>query len=298
MAVMPTRHVLIAVLVAVTWGVNFVVIHVGLDAFPPLLFVALRFTLVAFPAVFFVGRPGVGVKWVLLVGTFMSMGQFAFVFTSIDQGLPAGLASLVLQLQAVFTVLLAVALLGERLRPGQVIGGLVAFVGIGVIGAGRDGDVPLLALGLCVAGALSWGIGNVANKRARPDKPLALLVWSSLVPPIPLTLMSIATEDPGSATLDASGALALLYVVVLSTFFGFGAWTWLLRRHPASTVAPFTLLVPPVGILSAWVALGERPNAAELAGGAIVLAGLAVTTRASAARPVAQLVTEPQGSLA
>ena len=295
---MPARHALLAALVAVTWGVNFVVIDVGLDSFPPLLFVALRFALTALPAVFLVGRPGVGVKWVLLVGTFMSMGQFAFVFTSIDQGMPAGLASLVLQLQAVFTVLLAVALLDERLKPGQVLGGAIAFAGIGVIAVGRAEGVPLFAFGLCVAAALSWGIGNVCNKQAKPDKPFALLVWSSLVPPIPLAALSLATEDVGSATLDLSGVLALGYVVVLSTFFGFGVWTWLLRRHPASTVAPFTLLVPPVGIASAWAALGEVPTSAEVVGAAIVLVGLVLNARAGAPPRAARAMADPQGSLA
>jgi O-acetylserine/cysteine efflux transporter len=107
-------------------------------------------------------------------------------------------------------------------------------------------------------------------------------VWSSLVPPVPLLGLSLLTESGvGEAftTLDASGLLALAFVVVASTFAGFGTWTWLLARHPASQVAPFTLLVPVVGIAAAWVALGEVPTAAELAGGAVVPAGLALTVR-------------------
>src|SRR5918997_1765453 len=152
---MPRRHVAIATLVAVIWGVNFVVIHVGLDSFPPLLFAGLRFSLVAL-ALPFVPRPGVPIKWVLAVGVFLSAGQFGLLFVGMDQGMPAGLASLVLQLQAVFTLPLAVSLLGERVAPGQIAGAAIAFVGIGVIAGGRAEHVPLVAVLLTVGAAASW----------------------------------------------------------------------------------------------------------------------------------------------
>jgi O-acetylserine/cysteine efflux transporter len=278
---MPRRHVLVAIAVAAIWGVNFVVIHVGLEHFPPLLFAALRFILVAL-ALPFVPRPGVPVKYVIAVGLFMSAGQFGFLFLGIDKGVPAGLASLVLQLQAAFTVGLAVLLLGERPRPTQLAGGALAFAGIGIIAAGRASAIPLGALALTVAAALSWGIGNVANRKAASPHPLGLLVWSSLVPPVPLLGLSLLTESGiGEAftTLDAAALASLLFVVVVSTLIGFGAWTALLARHPASQVAPFTLVVPVVGIAAAWVFLAEVPTGPELAGAAVVLAGLGLTVK-------------------
>lgn len=295
---MPTRHALLAAAVAFVWGVNFVVIDVGLDTFPPLLFAALRFTLVVFPAIFFVRRPGVEWKWVVAVGCFLSMGQFGLLFVGMDRGMPAGLSSLVLQLQAAFTALLAVALLKEKLSAGQIAGALVAFGGIAIIGAGRAEGVPLGALLLTIGAAASWGMGNVCTRKAQAPDAAALLVWSSLIPPIPLALTGLAVDGPDAmgdalTSIDLSGVLALLYVVIVSTAFGFGVWTWLLKRYPASSVAPFTLLVPVVGLVSAWIALDEVPNAAEAAGGLVVLGGLGLTVRAmrasgraAAARPV------------
>jgi O-acetylserine/cysteine efflux transporter len=276
---MPVRHVLLAVAIAVVWGINFVVIHVGLADFPPLLFVALRFTLVAFPAVLFVRRPDVELRWLVGVGLFLCMGQFALLFVAMDQGLPAGLASLVLQAQVLFTIALAVVFLGERPRPLQVAGALVALAGILVIALGRGGSVPLGALALSIAAAASWGLGNVCTRRAQASDALGLLVWASLIPPLPLAALSLALGE-GAPSIGVGGVLAVLYVVVGSTFFGFGAWAWLMRRHQASRVVPFALLVPPVGIASAWVALGEQPNATELTGAGIVLLGLAVATSA------------------
>lgn len=299
----PTRHMALAAAVAVVWGVNFVVIHVGLGSFPPLLFAALRFVLMAFPAVFLVARPRVPARWVIGVGAFIGAGQFGLLFVAMDAGMPAGLASLVLQLQAVFTIVLAVALLGERLRPAQALGAGIAFGGIALIGAGRAEGVPLLAVALCVAAAASWGAGNICARVAQAPDAFALLVWSSLVPPLPLLALSLGFEGPAEigdafATLDPGGVLALLYVVVLSTAFGFGVWTWLLRQHPASKVAPFTLLVPVVGIAAAWIALGEVPTAAEMAGAVVVLAGLALTTNAVRVRRVRAAVAAPEGASA
>lgn len=280
---MPPRHVALAALVATAWGLNFVVIDIGLESFPPLLFAALRFTLVALPAVFLVGRPRTGWRTVVGVGLFTSTGQFALLFVGMDRGLPAGLASLVLQLQAVFTILLALAVLDERMTRPRAAGVALAVLGIAIIALGRDGDVPLLALALCVGAAASWGVGNVITRAAQPPEPLALVVWSSLVPPLPLAAMSLGFEGGGSwgdafSGLGAAGLLALAYVVVVSTFFGYGTWAWLMARHPASTVAPFTLLVPVVGIATAWIVRGETPGVAELAGAVVVLAAVALAT--------------------
>lgn len=276
---MPARHVLLAVAIAVVWGVNFVVIHVGLADFPPLLFVALRFTLVAFPAVLFVRRPDVELRWLAGVGVFLCLGQFALLFVAMDQGLPAGLASLVLQAQVLFTIALAVVFLGERPRPLQIGGALVALAGIVVIAVGRGGSVPIGALALSIGAAASWGVGNICTRKAQASDAVGLLVWASLIPPLPLAALSLALGE-GAPTVGAGGIFAVLYVVVGATFFGFGSWAWLMRRHPASRVVPFALLVPPVGIATAWVALGEQPGAAELIGAVVVLAGLAITTSA------------------
>ena len=187
--------------------------------------------------------------------------------------------------QTVFTIALAVAFLGERPGRAQLAGAAVAVGGVVLIAAGRAHGVPLGGLLLCIGAAASWGVGNICNRRAQAPDALALLVWSSLVPPLPLFALSLAFEGSHQigtafADLGPGGLLALLYVVVVSTGFGFGTWTWLLRRHPASRVAPASLLVPPVGIAAAWIALGESPSTGELAGAAIILAGLALATLA------------------
>ena len=300
---MPRRHAVLALVVAVCWAVNFVVIDIGLESFPPLLFAALRFGLTALPAIFFVSRPDVRWRVVVAVGLFIGVGQFGVLFVAMNIGLPAGLASVIAPLQPVFTIPLAVVALGERPSVRQVVGVALAVAGLGTIAAGRAHGVPLLAVALGVASAASWGCGNVVTRAAGPKRPFSLLVWSSVVAPVPLLGLSLAFEGVGrwqnaASSVGASGIAALAYVVVVSTFFGYGTWYRLLSRYPASTVAPFTLLVPVVGILTAWLVRGEHPTWGELLGSLIVLIGLALAlgvvdalaarkqTPAPAARPV------------
>jgi O-acetylserine/cysteine efflux transporter len=277
----PVRHSVLASLVAFAWGLNFVAIDLGLETFPPLLFVAIRFALTAFPAVLVTRTPAVATRWVVAIGFFISVGQFGLLFVGIHAGMPAGLSALVLQLQAVFTIGLAITVLGERPTRAQLLGAAVALGGLAVVATGRAESVPLIAVLLVAGAAASWGAANICTRLARPPDAFALLVWASLVGPAPLAALSLAFEGPGAmsealASLGWPGLLSLLYIVVVATLFGWGAWTWLLARHPASSVAPFALLAPVVALIATWLARGEQPNAAELAGGVVILAGLAL----------------------
>jgi O-acetylserine/cysteine efflux transporter len=287
---MPLRHNLLAASVALLWGVNFVAIDVGLETFPPLLFVALRFALTAFPAVLLVRRPAAAVKWIVAVGFFLSVGQFGLLFVAIHMGMPAGLSSLVIQLQVVFTIALAVAFLGERPSRVQLCGAALAFAGLASIAAGRAQSVPLGAVLLVVGGAASWGLGNVCTRVAKPADGFAFLIWASLVGPIPLTGLSFAFEGSSAmahafSSLGWQALVSLLYIVVVATLFGFGAWTWLLGRYSASAVAPFSLLAPVAALVSTWLVRGERPTPAELAGGIVILVGLALAVVPLSRRP-------------
>jgi O-acetylserine/cysteine efflux transporter len=286
----PARSVALLVLVAAVWGVNFVVIHEGLEHFPPLLFTALRFALMALPAVLLVGRPRVPWRTVLAFGFLLGVVKFGLLFLSMDLGMPAGLASLLLQLQVVFTIGFAAVVLQERPRRQQVAGAGVAFAGLAVIGIDRAASAPVVPFLLVLAAAAAWGVTNVMTRMAQPPDPLALLVWASLVPPLPLLGLSLLFEGPAEigdalAGVDAAGVGALLFVALVSGLFGFAVWTTLLKRHTAAAVTPFALLVPVFGIASAALLLGERPSPLELGGAVLICAGLAATLL-PARRPV------------
>jgi O-acetylserine/cysteine efflux transporter len=278
------RHSFLAVLVATIWGVNFVVIDWGMHGVSPLLFVALRFTAVLLPAIFFVPRPQAPWRTVVAVGLFMSLGQFGLLYSAMHAGMPPGLAALVLQAQVLFTVLIAASWLRERPTARQLTGVLIGAAGLVLVGAGRGGHVPLGALLLCLGAALSWGFGNVISRRAGVASGLSLAVWSSLVVPVPLVLLGLVVDGPSSfgRSLDAFGwqaALSTLYTAGLASLVGYSIFNGLLARYPAASVVPFVLIAPPVAMASAWLLLGQAPNAAESIGGLVVLGGVLLTTR-------------------
>ena len=281
---MPARSVALVVAVTALWGVNFVVIHEGLEHFPPLLFNALRFALMAVPAIFLVGRPRVPWRYVLGIGAALGVVKFGLLFVSLDQGLPVGLSSLLLQLQVIFTIAIAAVALGERPRREQVAGAAIAFAGLAVLGIDRAASAPILPFVLVVGAAAAWGVSNTLTRMAQPPDALALLVWASLVAPLPLLGLSFAFEGQAEigdalAGVDVAGIAALLFVALVSGLFGFAAWTTLLKRHTAAAVTPFALLVPVFGIAGAALLLGERPSALELGGAVLICAGLAATLK-------------------
>lgn len=285
---MTPRHALLASLVAVIWGFNFVVIDWGMDGVPPLLFLALRFTAVLLPAIFLVPRPAAPWRTVAAVGLFMSLGQFAFLYTSMDAGMPPGLAALVLQAQVLFTVVIAAGWLGERPSAPQTLGVLVGAIGLVVVGVGRGGHVPAFALLLCLAGALCWGIGNVISRQAGVKSGLSMAVWSSLVVPVPLLLLSLLLDGPDQvghaiAHLSPHAWLSTAYTAGLASLVGYSIFNGLLARYPASSVVPFVLIAPVVAAISAWALLDQVPNSAELGGGIVVLVGVLVTVRSATA---------------
>lgn len=294
---MSPRHTLLAIAVTLIWGANFVVIDAGLHDIPPLTFAALRFVAVLLPAIFLVPRPAVPWRDIALVGGFMSLGQFGLLYTSLHLGMPPGLASLVLQVQVMFTVVIAAVALRERPSVRQQVGVLVGLVGLGVVAMGRSADTPLVALVLCLAAALSWAAGNVVSRRVSSGSAvsrssgLSMTVWSALVVPVPMFALSLLIDGPAAVAeglrhADLVTLGSTLYTAYLCSLFGYGVWNTLLARYPTASVVPFTLLVPVSGIATAWLARGERPTLGTAVGGVLLMLGVLVTVLArSRARP-------------
>jgi len=271
---------LLALLVAAIWGINFTVISIGLGSFPPLLLAALRFVVASLPTLF-LPRPNVPWPHLLWIGATLFLGQFALLFMGMALGLPAGLASVTLQSQAFLTILIASVVLREKPTARQVAGSLVAFVGLGVIGLTVGGDFSTAGLGLCLASALCWAVGNVLLRGAGKVDMLAMVVWLSLIPPVPLFALSMLLDGPTTiahalSAMGWSGAGAVIYISVLSTILCYAIWGHLLKLYPAGTVAPFSLLVPIFGALSARMVLGEQFEATRILGMMLILAGLVV----------------------
>jgi len=280
------RDFAVVLAVVAVWGFAFVPIRWALDSVPPFALAALRFLFAALPAVLFIKRPNVSWRVLTAYGVAIGVFQFGFLFTGMRLGMPAGLSSLVIQTQVFFTIGLAAWWLRDRLTRHSLIGAGIAATGIAVLAAHKlasGATATLLGFALVLAAALSWGIGNVIVKRAAGRGEvdmLGVVVWASLVAPVPLALASYFLEG-GYAVLTTVATMGwepwacVLFLSYFATIFCYARWNVLLHRYPTAVIAPFALLVPVTGLLSGALFLGERLAPLQLAGAALVLAGLA-----------------------
>lgn len=283
---MRLQHFVLGLLVTLIWGFNFVVLKVALVGVPPLLLTAIRFALSCIPVLFLPRPKGMTRKALVIVGLTSFLGQYVFLFVAMANGMPAGLASVTLQLQVFVTILFSILLLGERPNLKQYLGGAVALAGLATIATtvGRGNSIPVMAMVFIVIAACTWAYGNFTIKKSGPDAgfgTLAGVSWASLVPPIPALALSLTFEGPvrihdAFVNVQPITIAALAYTVLFSTWLGFIVWGKLLSNYPANTAAPFALLVPVFGGLSSYFLLGERLTPLQLVGAALIFIGLAI----------------------
>lgn len=285
---MSLKDSLLALIIVSIWGFNFVIIAWGVEQMPPLMLGAGRFLLVAVIGCFFIKKPNIPWRFMALYAFTLCFGQFALLFSAIAFGMPAGLASLVLQSQALFTIILSVLFLNESVKSSQLLAMLVAGAGLAIIGTSeQQTEMTILGFALTIASAISWGTGNVINrminqKGYRAD--LGLVVWSAWFAFIPFAIASYVLEGSdaivsGFASLNWQGVGVLLYLAIGASMLGYSLWSYLLAHYPAGQVAPLTLAVPVVGIICAMIFLDEQVSVGQWVGIAIVMLGLAINAR-------------------
>jgi O-acetylserine/cysteine efflux transporter len=280
------QHVVLGIITTAIWGFNFVVLKIALVDVPPILLTALRFIFACLPVVFLPKPKGMSWQSLIIVGLTSFLGQYVLLFVAMKLGMPAGLSSVTLQLQVFVTILFSIIFLGERPTIRQYTGGALALAGLSSIAAtvGQGTSIPLIAMVFIVLSASTWAFGNFTVRKSGPDAgfgTLAGVCWASLVPIVPALALSVIFEGPSQIIyslthLHAVTIAAIAYTVVLSTWFGFAIWGKLLSSYPAGTAAPFALLVPVFGGLSAWLMLGETLSPVRLLGSLMIFAGLAI----------------------
>lgn len=290
---MKIRDFILAVIVIVIWGVNFTVIKLGLSEIPPILLVSLRYTFASLPAIIFIKRPETSWKYIVAYGMTVGVGQFSCLFCAVNLGMPAGISSVILQAQAFFTILFAAILFKEQIKISQLIGLMVAVIGLFfIIGNRVNGihKIPIEAFLLTILAAFFWGISNIiamqaskeAIARGKKLNMLSLVVWSSIVPPLPMLLVTLILDKPATVlyaliNLNALSVFSILYLALISTVIAYGIWGTLIAKYPAGKVAPLSILVPVIGLITAQIVLEEYLSVVQWLGAAIVILGLLIS---------------------
>lgn len=278
---MPISHILLALLVVVIWGCNFIFVELSLREISPLLLCCIRFLLASLPLVFFFKPPAAPFKLVALYGLFMFALQFIFIFTGMYVGMPPGLASLLIQVQVFFSIFFAALFLREAPTLWQIVGALVSFSGILLVVMHFDKNVSLEGFLFIIVAALSWGLGNLVTKKMCHVNMMSLVAWGSLISCPPLLILCLIVDGPKSMINDfhrisLCGLGSIFYIVYASTWIGYGVWNWLLSRYPVAVVSPFTLLVPLIALISSALVLGEPLQSWKITAGLLIILGLCI----------------------
>lgn len=268
-------------MVAAIWGFAFVATKIGLESFTPTQLTAIRFLVACLP-ILFVARPSVSWMWLIGIGLVLFAGQFLLLFFGMVHGMPPGIASVTMQTQAFFTILIAALILRDVPTAKQLVGIGISFVGLVLIGLSVGADLTYLGLGLTLGGALSWAVGNVLVKRIGNVDMLSLVVWASLVPPLPVLAVSALIDDQASLVTAVANASwmsiwSALYLGLVATVFAYAIWGKLLRDYSTALVVPFALLAPCTGAVFSAIVFGERFGMLRSAGMGLILIGLALT---------------------
>lgn len=291
---MKKKDMLVALLVVIIWGANFTVIKLGLGGVPSMLLVALRYLLTAFPAVFIVKKPDTEWKYIILYGLFVGVLQFSCLFYAMEIGMPAGLASIVLQIQAFISPIMAMIFLKEKIRSKQIVGSLIAMAGLVIIAtaavSGGISAIPLPAIILTAFAPIFWAASNIisriaSEKAASEGKKLdmfSMVVWSGLIPPVPMLIFALVLNTPQEiasavSNLNGMSIFAVIYLAYGATLFGYGFWSKLIVKYPMGKVAPLSLMVPITGLLTARIVLSENLTAMQWLGAIVILTGLVIT---------------------
>ncbi|MDI9334056.1 MAG: EamA family transporter [Cytophagales bacterium] len=287
-----TSDYLSALFVVVIWGSNFVVMKYGLQSFTPFQLGVARYFFAAFPLIFFIARPALPFKFVVLYGLFQGVGQFGFVFTALHVGMTAALASVLMQTQVFFTAIIGWLVMREPLSRRQQAGLLLAALAVACFGMDFTdlapsalASVTVLGFLLCLCGASLWGASNIVARQAQSANPhfsaLHFVVWTSIIPIVPFALLSYVLDAPSAranwANASAISLAAAAYLGLLGSILGYTLWTKLLKRHSANRVAPFSLGVPVVGLAAGICLLGEQVSHWQWAGIVFVIAALGVS---------------------
>lgn len=281
---MTFKDISITIALMCLWGLNFSAIKLGADQTNPILLTALRFSFALFPAIFFVRRPSVKMRYLIAYGLTFGVGIWGMMVWSINLGVSAGMAGLLMDMSVVSSLVLGYYLLKERITRNKTLGAILAVIGLFACLMLEDGSVPIVGIPLTLIAAFSWSLMAVIVKKSGTQQAFSFSVWGMLFAPLPLALLAYFFHG-SQPFIDLPGQLnrevwfSILFQAYPTTLLGYWVWNRLTIKYPLSTMAPFTLLTPIFGLVGSMIFYGETVSALKALAYVLVLGGLAVSLR-------------------
>lgn len=279
---MKTRDLMISLALMCLWGFNFCAIKIGADQTNPILLTAMRFSFALFPAIFFVPKPDVAIRYLIAYGLTFGAGIWGMMVWSINLGVSAGMAGLLMDMSILSSLLLGYWVFRERITLNKKVGAGLAVLGLVACLLLEDGSVPLRGLPLTMIAAVSWSLMSVIVKKSNTTQVFAFSVWGMLFAPIPLLVLAYVFYGAQPfydlpSQMNAEVWFSVLFQAYPTTLLGYWIWNRLTLKYPLSTMAPFTLLTPVFGLIGSMIFFDETVSSMKVAAYVLVLGGLAVS---------------------
>ena len=278
---MSTKHVVMAFIIVILWGLNFVTLKIAVLSLPPIFLAGLRFFLISFPWIFFVKKPKVSNKQFFSLPITLGVLQYSLLYYGMSTGLSVGLSSVILQTQSFFTVIMSAFLIKEKPSLNEIIGLIIGMLGVIILLTYNDGDFKLQAIFIILAAAMSWGVANIQLKNLGNINMVSFLIWISPLAAILLFIISFILEYDSLLKIDFSNIeikvfLSIFYTAYISTVIGFTMWQYLLNKYKSIQITPYGLLVPVTGSFFGYIILNEVLEIYQIISGIIIIIGLMI----------------------
>ncbi|MGI4850705.1 MAG: EamA family transporter [Janthinobacterium lividum] len=263
-------------------GVNFMAIKLCLETFPPFFQLALRFFLVSVPLIFFVKIPKGDWQVIFKFSFFLWTLQLSFINLGLKYGVPAGMFSLLIQTKTAVVLVLSMIFFQYYPRRQELIGVIIAFIGIGlIVGNLLDQGCSLPYL-FIIPAILSVSCANLVFKGAScTASPLAITVWCAFITFFPMIILSLCFEGV-DAMIDSfehstvATWIGMFYNTVLATLVGTSLYVFLLNKYGPEQIVPFNLMVPLFGLTASWIVYNEQLTFTQWIAAFLILGGLLI----------------------
>jgi O-acetylserine/cysteine efflux transporter len=263
------------------WGLNLIAVKMGVDLIAPLTAAWLRQAMVlviCLPALKIMKG-----KMRELIGLGLLSGGLFYIVVNISLKVSDNVAALAIagQLGAPFSLILAVIILKERVHKYRIVGMAVAFLGVILLVFDPAVADEELGFALTAVASLIWAICSLIQRRLVGVPVLSIYAWVGLIGSLVLLPVALIWEPQSMASISALPLSTfgwILFSALGSTVIGQGAMSYLMQRHPVSTVVPLSLMTPVISVIAASYWFSKPLTPVMIAGGLIVMAGIAVVT--------------------
>ncbi len=276
---MTTRQVLLALIVPITWGFGYALTKIGMEQFPPLLLMSLRFGIAGLILVWFTKPPWEYMKDLFVVAFIGSTIQYGLTYYGL-KGIDVSTASILVQLEGPILALLSTLILKERLGWTRALGMGLAFAGVVVIAGEPRLSGSLDSVALVISGAVFWAIAQIMISRLKSLSGITILAWVAIIASPQMLLISLAIEKDQWRSIVSANLVdwsIVFYLSFIMTVIGYSIWYHLLRICDVSKLSPFLMLLPVSSIIAGIVLLEEQFTLAMGIGGLLIMAGVAST---------------------